>query len=146
LTIQSMRELVQPQRDGELPLRDRRYVIVGSGAAGAILTARLSEEEENHVVLLEAGPDFPDARRMPDDIKYAWGTPAGIIFIHRSDRDWLYVAAATSQNTRSPLPRGRVIGGSTSINSCVFLRGGFRCSSRVAQREAKVESGSRPSG
>ena len=48
-------------------------VIVGAGSAGAILAARLTEDPGRSVVLIEAGPDYPDHDGIPNGLKYGYG-------------------------------------------------------------------------
>ena len=48
-------------------------IIVGSGSAGGILAARLTEDAHRSVLLLEAGPDFPTLEQLPDEIRFAYG-------------------------------------------------------------------------
>ena len=92
------------------------YVIVGAGSAGCVLAARLSEDPEVSVLLLEAGP--PDAK---ENIH----VPLGYLQLARTDVDWDYCTAPepNCDGRRLPLPRGKVLGGSSSINAMVYIRG-----------------------
>jgi choline dehydrogenase len=92
------------------------YVIVGAGSAGCVLAARLSEDPQVRVLLVEAGAaDGPEAMSVPP----AWPTLIG------STADWGYVTTPQSgtNHIAQPYPRGKVLGGSSSINAMAFLRG-----------------------
>ncbi len=95
-------------------------VIIGAGAAGCVLAARLSEDPGRSVLLLEAGPDYPDFDQLPLDLKEGnnmWRSAYG-------PHNWGYTATATPLQAEAvQIPRGRAIGGSTSINGQVLFRG-----------------------
>ncbi|WP_338880179.1 GMC family oxidoreductase N-terminal domain-containing protein [Achromobacter veterisilvae] len=92
------------------------YVIVGSGAAGAILANRLSADGAT-VCVLEAGP--------PDNSPFLH-IPAGFIkAVFNKKYAWQFSSEGTAQTNgrRVPIPQGRTLGGSTSINGLVYNRG-----------------------
>ncbi|MBC8736918.1 choline dehydrogenase [Paraburkholderia sp. UCT31] len=93
------------------------YVIVGAGTAGCVLANRLTEDPDIHVLLLEAGGK--------DD--YHWiHVPVGYLYCIGNPRtDWLYkTQAEPGLNGRTlSYPRGRVLGGSSSINGMIYMRG-----------------------
>jgi predicted dehydrogenase (TIGR03970 family) len=96
------------------------FIVVGAGSAGAIIAARLSETGTRRILLIEAGPDYPDLARLPDKLKRGYVTAADIL---PSDHDWRYVGKATPEAEPMLVPRGKVTGGSSAINGEIFLRG-----------------------
>lgn len=92
------------------------YVIVGAGSAGCVLAARLSEDRDVSVLVLEAGA--PDEKREID-------VPVAFSELFGSGVDWAYdTVAQPEMNGREPYwPRGKTLGGSSSINAMLYVRG-----------------------
>ncbi len=95
------------------------FIVVGAGSAGATLASRLSEDPSRSVLLLEAGPDYPDFERLPDDLKLG----NNVWFSAYGPHTWGYIATLTPQQTNFVIPRGKVTGGSSAINGQVVFRG-----------------------
>lgn len=95
---------------------DAEYVVVGAGSAGCVVAARLAEGGAR-VVLLEAGP----RDRLP------WiHIPAGVLkLIHNPSVNWMFASEPEPGTAGRPIhwPRGRVLGGSSSINGMLYVRG-----------------------
>ena len=92
------------------------YVIVGAGSAGCVLANRLTEDPDVSVLLLEAGgPDTNDLVHLP----------AAFSALYRTAQDWDHstIYEPFANDRRIYLPRGKVLGGSSSINAMVYIRG-----------------------
>ena len=83
------------------------------------MAGRLSEDPTRSVLLLEAGPEYPDIDHLPEDLKLGnnvWLSAYG-------PHSWDYRARVTDQQTNLTIPRGKATGGSSAINGQVLYRG-----------------------
>ena len=92
------------------------YIVVGAGSAGAAVANRLSADPRNKVLLLEAGRASHPWSFIPIGMARLITNPAA---------NWLYSSEpeAGTSGRRLPVPRGKLLGGSSSINGMVFVRG-----------------------
>jgi choline dehydrogenase len=107
------------------------FIVVGGGSAGAVIAARLSEDPTCRVALLEAGERPPDVELMPVACAAMQLNPA---------TDWMYSADPGSaglglRGRRVPVPRGKMLGGSSGLNYMAYVRG------HPADFDAWAESG-----
>ena len=92
------------------------YIVVGAGSAGSVLANRLSASGEHKVLVLEAGRESHPWSRIPVGFAKLIENPAA---------NWLYSSEPEEGSglRRIPVPRGKLLGGSSSINGMVFVRG-----------------------
>ena len=92
------------------------FIVVGAGSAGAVLAHRLSADPRHSVLLIEAGP-----------ASYSWTrVPVGFAkMLHNPAVNWLYSSdpEPATNGRRIPVPRGKLLGGSSAINGLAFVRG-----------------------
>ncbi|HZP57171.1 MAG TPA: GMC family oxidoreductase N-terminal domain-containing protein [Dehalococcoidia bacterium] len=96
---------------------DYDLIVVGAGAGGAVVAARASEDPARRVLLIEAGPDYPNLEALPEDLR-------NVNHASFTAHDWR-LTYQPSQTSRAgvPFPRGRVTGGSSAVNTAIALRG-----------------------
>lgn len=97
--------------------RSYDYIVVGAGSAGCVLANRLSADTNINVLVVEAGKRNAGLHSK---------MPAGVYKAYKDPRlTWRYISEPQKnmQDRRIPVPRGRVVGGSSAVNSMVYLRG-----------------------
>ncbi len=95
-------------------------VIVGGGAAGSVLASRLVADAKTSVLLLEAGPDYPNPADLPDDVKFGHTRFAEA---PDSQHNWALRGTITEEQGEIHVAQGKVIGGGSSINGQAMQRG-----------------------
>src|SRR5258708_4222442 len=91
-------------------------IVIGAGAAGAAIASPVSQDASRSVLLLEAGPYYPTAAQMPDDLLNG---NTNSYTVH----DWGFLAESNRDGRKTAFPRGRVVGGSSAVNTAIALRG-----------------------
>lgn len=93
-------------------------IIVGAGSGGGALASRLTEDSAHEVVLVEAGPDYADPAAIPGDVRDASEMSV-------DKHDWklqAFFLEPPEAREPQPYPRGRVVGGSSSVNAAIAQR------------------------
>ena len=96
-------------------MSDYDYIVIGAGSAGCVLANRLSKDPSNEVLLIEAGGSD---RRFFIQMPIGYG-----VTYHQKSVNWMYMTEPSPEADNKPSywPRGKVMGGSSSINAMVYV-------------------------
>ena len=95
---------------------DYDLIVAGAGSAGCVVASRVSEDLGIRLLLLESGPDYPNPETLPEDLR-------NVRHSSFTAHDWGLSYTPSSTSRTLPLARGRVVGGSSAVNTAIALRG-----------------------
>jgi choline dehydrogenase len=91
-------------------------IVAGAGSGGSVVAARVSEDPNIRVLLIESGPDYPNPESLPEDLR-------NVNHASFNDHDWGLTYTPSPTGRSLPFARGRVVGGSSAVNTAIALRG-----------------------
>ncbi len=97
-------------------MEEHDLIVVGAGSAGAVIASRATENPARDVVLVEAGPDYAEPSALPEDLRDGRRNSMRA-------HDWRFAHRPTPGQMLFDFPRGKVVGGSSAVNTCIALRG-----------------------